>query len=150
MRILAEDDVKVSCWSIIKFLKRYQARKSLENAPQSGHPAAEVSVEMMNFLDAEMERNDEMTAPELMRRINDRLQTLLTQVKIKHLRQKLGWVCTKTKYCQLIREPNPVKRLEFSQKCLQENEQFDDVTFTDECSVMLENHSKISFHREWE
>ena len=43
-----------------------------------------------------------------------------------------------------------MKRLEFSQKCLQENEQFDNVIFTDKCSIVLENHSKISFHREWE
>lgn len=50
VHILVEDDVKVSCWRIIKFLKRYQERKSLENAPRTGRPAAEVSVEMMNFL----------------------------------------------------------------------------------------------------
>ena len=105
---------------------------------------------MVNFLDAEMERNDEMTSPELTRRVNDRFSTQFTQAKIKRHRRKLGWVCTKTKYCQLIRKPNRVKRLEFSQKCLEENEQFDDVIFTDECSVVLENHSKISFHREWE
>ena len=58
VRILAEDDVKVSRWSISKFLKRHQERKSLENAPQSGRPAAEVSVEMMNLLDPEKERRD--------------------------------------------------------------------------------------------
>ena len=43
-----------------------------------------------------------------------------------------------------------MKHLAFSQKRLQENEQFNYVIFADECSVMLENHSKISFHREWE
>ena len=57
---------------------------------------------------------------------------------------------TSTKYCQLIREANQVKRLEFSEQCLQANEQFDNVIFTDECSVMMENHSKITFHRKWE
>ena len=91
-----------------------------------------------------------MTAPELTRRVNDRFRTQFSEVKIKRLRQKLGWVCTKTKYCQLMREPNQVKRLEFSRKRLEENEQFNGVIFTDECSVMLENHSKITFHREWE
>lgn len=29
-------------------------------------------------------------------------------------------------------------------------EQFEDVIFTDECSVLIENHSKITFHRKWE
>jgi len=34
--------------------------------------------------------------------------------------------------------------------CLRENEQFDDVIFTDECLVLMENHSKITFHCKWE
>lgn len=36
------------------------------------------------------------------------------------------------------------------ENCMQENEQFNNVIFTDECSVLLENHSKLSFHRKWE
>ena len=38
VRILAEDDIKISSRSIIRFLKRYQERQSLENAPKSGCP----------------------------------------------------------------------------------------------------------------
>ena len=105
---------------------------------------------MMNFIDAEMEKNDEMTAPQLTKRVNERFEKQFSQDKIKRLRRNLGWVSTATKYCQLIREPNRDKRQEFCEKCLQDNEQFDDVIFTDECSVFLENHSKISFHRKWE
>lgn len=91
-----------------------------------------------------------MTVPELTRGINDQFETRFSQPKIKRLRQKLDWVCTKTKYCQLIIEPNCIKHLEFSQNCLQDDEQFEDVIFTDECSVVLENHTRISFHCEWE
>ena len=94
--------------------------------------------------------DDEMTAPQLTKRINNRFGKHLSQDKVKRLRRKLGWVCTATKYCQLIRGPNRLKGQEFSEKCLQDNEQFEDVIFTDECSVFLENHSKISFHRRWE
>ena len=36
VKLLAEDDVKISRWSVIKFLKRYQERQSLENAPRTG------------------------------------------------------------------------------------------------------------------
>ena len=66
------------------------------------------------------------------------------------LRRKLGWVQTATKYCQMVREPNRAKRLEFCERCLRENEQFDNVIFTDECSIHMENHGKLSFHRKWE
>ena len=71
--------------------------------------------------------------------------------KVKRLRKRLGWVMTSTKYCQLIWEANQVKWLEFSDQCLWANEQFDNVIFTDECSVyMMENQGKITFHRNCE
>ena len=69
VRILAVDDIKISRWSIIRFLRRYQERQSLENAPKSGRPSQGVTTELMNFIDTEMERNDELTLPELARRI---------------------------------------------------------------------------------
>ena len=56
---------------------------------------------------------------------------------------------TSTKYCQLTREANEVKWLEFSKQCLRVKEQFD-VIFMDEFTVMMENHSKITFHCKWE
>ena len=98
VQILAEDNVKVGHRSVIRFLKCYQGRQSLEKAPRSGRPTGEVTLEMMNFLDTEMERNDEVTAPELTGGINNQFETRFSQPKIKRLRQKLGWVCTKTKY----------------------------------------------------
>ena len=104
----------------------------------------------MNFIDAEMERNDEMTSPELTRRVLLRFGTQFSQDKIRRLRQKLGWVQTGTNYCQLIQEQNRVKRLEFCSNCMQENEQCNNVIFTDECSVLLKNHSKLSFYHKWE
>ena len=43
-----------------------------------------------------------------------------------------------------------MKRLEFALKCLEDQENFDHVIFTDECSVHMENHAKLSFQRKWE
>ena len=40
-------------------------RQSFENAPRSGRPSEGVTMELMDFIDTEMERNDEMTAPGL-------------------------------------------------------------------------------------
>ena len=58
VRILAEDDVEISRWSIIRFLRRFQERKSLDNAAKSGRPPLGVTMELLNFIDAEMESND--------------------------------------------------------------------------------------------
>ena len=129
VRLLAEDDVKVSRWSVIRFLKHYHERGSLENARKLGRPSEDVTIELMNFINSEMERNDEMTFPELVRKIYEEFGMQFSSQKVRRLRQSLGWVQTGTKYCQLIREPNRVKRLEFCEQCIRENEQFDNVIF---------------------
>lgn len=72
--LLAEDDIKVTRWSVIRFLKRYQKRKSLENAPRTERLSEGVTIELMNFIDREMERNDEMTSPQLSRRYTRSLE----------------------------------------------------------------------------
>ena len=110
VRILAQDDIKISRWNVIRFLKRYDERQCLENASKSGCPTADIDMVTMNFIDSEMEKDDELTAPELTKRVNERFGMKFSTDKVKRLRQKLGWVCMATKYCQLIREPNRVKR----------------------------------------
>ena len=52
--------------------------------------------------------------------------------------------------CQLIREVNKQKRKEWCQRQLDNKETFDDVIFTDECSVQLEQHGKLCFRKEKE
>lgn len=81
VKLLAEDDVKISRWSVIKFLKRYR-----------GRPSERVTIEVMNFIDAEMERNDEMTSPLLARKIYEKFGLNFSIQKVKRLRKKLGWV----------------------------------------------------------
>ena len=150
VRILAEDDCKISRLSVKRFLKRFQERQSFENAPQIGRPEESVTMELMNFIDAEMEKNDELTAPKLRRKLQEEFGVNFSESKVKRLSKKLGWVQRGTKYCQLIREANRTKRLDFCLNCVEEDEQFDDVIFTDECSVHLEKHAKICFRRRWE
>ena len=45
---------------------------------------------------------------------------------------------------------NQQKRLEFAQRCFETNETFNDVIFTDESSIQMEWHGKITFHCKWE
>ena len=149
-KTLADDDCKISRLSVRRFLKRFQERRSFENAPLPGRPAEDVTPELMTFIDEQMEQNDELTAPNLRKKIFEEFEVKFSESKVKRLRKKLGWVQTGTKYCQLIREPNRAKRLEFCQQCEEDGETFDDVIFSDECSVHMEKHAKLSFRRKWE
>ena len=69
-RILEDDCVHISRWSILRFLRRYKERKSLENASKPGRPTKGVTSHVLSFIDSTMEANDEMTGPERTRRVN--------------------------------------------------------------------------------
>ena len=57
--------------------------------------------------------NDELTAPKLGKKLQEQFEVDFSESKVKRPRQKLGWVQTSRKYCQLIRKTNRAKRLEF-------------------------------------
>jgi hypothetical protein len=97
-----------------------------------------------------MEKNDETTATDLAKMIREQFQVDISETTIRRTRRKLGWLSTGTKYCQLVREANRKKRLRFCQDLQSTNEKFQDVIFTDESSIAMERHSKITFHRWWE
>ena len=69
VRILAQDGCPISRLSVRLFLRRFQERQSFANAPPPGRPSESVTPEIMNFIDTEMERNDELTSPTLRQKI---------------------------------------------------------------------------------
>ena len=55
-----------------------------------------------------------------------------------------GVVRSATRYCQLIREANKTKRVDFCQTLLRTHESFGDVIFTDESMIQLKPaHRKV-------
>ena len=57
-------------------------------------------------------------------------------------------MCTRPRYCQLVREANKLKRKKWCQEQIKNKERFDDVIFTDECSVQLDHHGRLCFRKE--
>ena len=72
----------------------------------------------------------------------------LVNIHIKRTRQKLGWKKCGPHYCQMLRETNRIARLAFTQECLEKGEDFEDVVFTNESTIWLEQHGKICFRKE--
>ena len=65
---------------------------------------------------------------------------------IRRARERLGWVSTTPKYCQLIREVNKDKRLKWCVE-LNGNYNFDNVIWSDESSVQLQGHSQRCYRK---
>ena len=59
---ITEDECQISHLSVRCFLRCYQEHQSFGNAPLPGQPAEQVSDNVLNFTDHEMEENDELTA----------------------------------------------------------------------------------------
>ena len=57
---------------------------------------------------------------------------------ILQCRLSLGWTFHSSAYCQLIKEANKAKRLQFAQDNL--HDIYQDVIWTDECAIQMESH----------
>ena len=95
-----------------------------------------ISLRVLHIVEAQMQLDDKTTAVQLEKILADQGHKLSLK-SILRSRSKLGWTFHGSAYCQLIREQNKAKRLEWAieNKDAALNGEFTDVVWTDECSV---------------
>ena len=98
----------------------------------------------MNFIDEKMKQNDELTSAE---RQKDERNVSVSTSTFKYARRKLGWKHEKSRYCQFIRDQNKMKRLVFCLKAMKDKDCFEDVIFSDETSVEIQQFTKYCFKK---
>ena len=140
-----EYSICVSRQTVSRFLLNYRRSNSLTRKMGSGRPS-KIIPDILRVVEAKMQA-DETTAVQLMDLLR-RSGVYISLSTVKRCRLSLGWTFHGTRYCQMIREPNKLKRLEFANKCLAENETFDDVIWTDETSVQLECRRRHCFRKQ--
>ena len=59
---------------------------------------------------------------------------------VQRSHQQQGWTLQRTAYCQLIRDANKIKRLEYARNVLDSGDTFHNVIFSNECSISLQHH----------
>ena len=136
--LLREEELTVSKSGVVRLFK-YRETGSIGRRPGSGRPT--ITSEMLQYVEEQMQLDDESTVIQLQKLLVDKEHPLSLQTILRS-RSKLGWTFRGSAYCQLIREANKVKRLEWDQKHLQtalQNE-FTDVVWT---TVMLECHRRF-------
>ena len=149
-RSLEEEGINVTRVGVYKFLKRFERHGTISRVPGSGRPS-KITPEIKRLVDARMVEDDETTAIQLQKMLlTNGFQLSLNT--ILRSRAKLGWTFRGSAYCQLIRDANKVKRLEWAREHLQASQGngFQDVVWTDECSVQLETHRRHSYRRKGE
>ena len=135
-KALREEGISVSCVGIHKLLTKYQATGSVVRRDVSRRPS-KVTETISELVEAQMRKDDETTAKELQKLLADNGFSLSLRTVLR-CRSSLGWTYRGSSYCQLIRESNKAKRLEYATANLLYH--FEDVVFSDECTVQLETH----------
>ena len=137
---LAREGMTASKFGIRKFLKKYEETGSVRRRIGSGRPT-KVTAEIKAIVEEQMRSDDETTAHQL-HAILSKAGYSISLRTVLRCRVSLGWIFTGSRYCQLIREANKAKRLEWARQYLNDN--FKDVVFTDESSIQMEAHRRFA------
>ena len=133
---LEQEGVAVSRQTIWRLRKHVQVHGSTSPLPKSGRPT-KLTRQVLEMNEAAMQEDDETTAKELKVKL-DRAGTPLSLRTILKGRKHLGWTFRGTAYCQMIRDVNKQKRLQWA--LANQDYNFEDVIWSDETSVQLETH----------
>ena len=136
----------MSRFGVAKFLKHYKENGSITRKPGSGRPS-KITMEIKQIVEEQMKKDDETTAYQLhsllvAKGYNISLNTIL------RCRTSLGWTFRGSAYCQLIREVNKQKRLAWALQY--QDDSFENVIWTDESTIQLENHRRYCCRKKGE
>ena len=138
-KLLREEKLKASRVGIDKFLKHYREMGTIARKPGSGRPS-KMTTEMKRIVEEQMRKDDETSAYQLHQLLVSKGYEISLRTVLR-CRTALGWTFRGSAYCQMIREANKVKRLQWAID--NQGLDFDDVVWTDECTVQLESHRRF-------
>ena len=145
LRSFKSEGLLISLASVTRIVKKLRSTGSAANRPRSGRPT-KLSGEAKAFIDQQMQKNNEMTSGQIQKKLV-KYGTSVCSATVRRMRKQLGWTLQRTRYCQLIRDPNKVKRLEYAQRVIESGDTFDNVIFSDECSVSLEQYRRTCYRK---
>ena len=101
--------------------------------------------EIKAIVEEQMRLDDETMAFQLYRLLTEKGYNL-TRRTVLRCRTELGWMFRASSYCQLIREANKEKRLDWARR--NRNDTFEDVVWSDESTIQLETHQQFCGRKE--
>ena len=140
-KMIAKEGMQASRRGLEKFIEKYEETGAINRRGGTSRPS-KITAEVMKLVEEQMQKDDETTAVQLYRLLRDKGYDI-SLATILRCCTKLGWTFRGSAYCPMVRGVNKVKRLEFAEKMLKDDEQFDDVVFTDECSIQLCSHRRF-------
>ena len=142
---LKSEGLSVSFSSVTRIIKKLHITGSVKNLPRSGRPQ-KLSIEAKAFIDQQMRNNDETTSAQIKKKLAKH-GVAVSSSTVRRSRKQQGWTLQRTRYCQLIRDANKIKRLEYAQRVLESGDTFHNVIFSDECSISLAHYRRTCYRK---
>ena len=102
---IVNDGYKISRKAIYYIIQKWEEHGTLGNLESNTlRLPQDVTLDVLDFIDRCMEEDDELTAPKLKERLATEFSVTFSESKVKRLRKALGWLCSASKYCQLVKE----------------------------------------------
>ena len=134
--------------TLYRLRKKFSLFHTISDLPRRRR-SRKITREMEKVIDELLQDNDKLTARQIWSKLEEQFSHFrVSLASVKRVRRQNGWVCTRLHYCQLIRKVNKGKRLTWCQQQLNDEEQFENVLFTDECTVQLDHHGRLCFRKQ--
>ena len=148
---LAEEGVKTSRTTIYNLLSKFQKTNSIADIKRRPR-SRRLDEEHYRFVDETMAQNTDLSSRQLYAMFKTTYPSIEASLStVKRARRDLGWTMKRTRYCQLISDVNKEKRMEWClDRVISNDLELSDVIWTDECSIQLESHRKITYHKRGE
>ena len=132
--ILREENVVVRT-TVARIIRRTREKTQGQQRQDCRGRPPKASSPVKRKIDEVYRQDPEVMASELKNVLDNELRIRIGVSTIKRARRTAGWICTQTRYCQMVRDANKIERLEFCRKIIETNDDFGNVIFTDESSV---------------
>ena len=144
-KLLKREELLVSFATVTRIIKKLKLTGTTDKGKSTGRPR-KLNGEARTFIEDQMRKDDETTSGQIQKKLAKQ-GIIVHPSTVRRSRKQQGWTLQRTRYCQLIRDANKVKRLEFAQRVLETGDTFDNVIFTDECSISLEQFRRTCYRK---
>ena len=111
--------------TVHRWIFRWEQDRGLEDDCRGERPS-KITAEIAEYMEQRLEDDGETTSVELQRLIARKFGADISSASIRrHLRVSLQWAVVRTRYGPMISAVNQQKRMEFTQMCLDNHDNFD-------------------------
>ena len=142
---LKEKGFRVSRSGVHYVLKKWKRDKTIFDYHRSGRPKV-LNYKTHEQVNQWLNHDNELTINDILHKLHQQ-GVQASRSCVGQALQYMGWSAHVTRYCQLIRERNKEKRVEFCKDILSDGDTFDNVVFTDEVIVQLKPAHRKSYHK---